>query len=305
MAKVIFMFKGIQTIIQCLKEDKMETICKKFTTKVDQDINTLCFIYNGTQINLKLSFEQQANNLDKDSNTMNVFVSEIDQDKIICPKCGEKFNFDRELLNKLTSSNNNINDILVGLQIQVDNMINNKQFQNNINLLNIQLKNINLFINNAISDIKNIEKHIKYLINFNQNNTQMKINNKNIIEGILDINMEDIQNGIILFNRERIEGIDAYINNKKINLINENNKWKIYENIINGKNGKNKFKIIFNNSLTTLYRFFNECTSLYSIDLSNLDTSNVVDFGWMFNGCNKLKEIKGLNNLNTSKVNSI
>ena len=115
MAKVIFMFKGIQTTIQCLKEDKMETICKKFTTKVDQDINSLCFIYNGTQINLKLSFEQQANYLDKDSNTMNVLVDEIDQDKIICPKCGEKYNFDRELLNKLTSSNNNINDILVGI----------------------------------------------------------------------------------------------------------------------------------------------------------------------------------------------
>ena len=82
MAKVIFMFKGIQTTIQCLKEDKMESICKKFTTKVDQDINTLCFIYNGTQINLKLSFEQQANNLDKDSNSMNVLVDEIDQDKI-------------------------------------------------------------------------------------------------------------------------------------------------------------------------------------------------------------------------------
>jgi len=114
--------------------------------------------------------------------------------------------------------------------------------------------------------------------------------------------MEDIQNGIILFNREKIDGIDAYINNKKINLINENNKWKIYKNIINGKN---KFKIIFNNSLTTLYRFFNDCTTLYSIDLSNLDTSNVFDFGWMFSGCNKLKEIKGLNNLNTSKVNSI
>ena len=61
-------------------------------------------------------------------------------------------------------------------------MINSKQIQNNINLINIQLKNMNLFINNAISEIKNIEKHINNLINFNQNNTQMKINNKNIIE---------------------------------------------------------------------------------------------------------------------------
>ena len=73
MALVIFMFKGIKTIIQCLKEDKMENICKKFSTKIDQDINSLYFIYNRTQINLKLSFEQQANYLDKESNIMNVF----------------------------------------------------------------------------------------------------------------------------------------------------------------------------------------------------------------------------------------
>jgi len=213
-----------------------------------------------------------------------------------------KFNFNKELLDNLTSSNNNINDILVGLQFQVDNIINNKKIQKNINLLNIQIKNFNLFINNAISEVKNVEKHINNLFNFNQDNTKMKINNINIIEGILDINTEDIQNGIILFNSEKIDGIDTYINNKKINLINENNKWKIFENI---QKGKNKFKIIFNNSLTTLFRFFNECTSLFSIDLSNLDTSNVIDFGFIFNGCNKLKEIKGLNNLNTSKVNNM
>jgi len=34
-----------------------------------------------------------------------------------------KFNFNKELLDNLTSSNNNINDILVGLQFQVDNTL--------------------------------------------------------------------------------------------------------------------------------------------------------------------------------------
>ena len=38
------------------------------------------------------------------------------------------------------------------------------------------------------------------------------------------------------------------------------------------------------------------------LDLSNFNTSNVTDMSFMFNGCNKLKEIKGINKFNTNKV---
>ena len=98
---------------------------------------------------------------------------------------------------------------------------------------------------------------MKTVINFNKNNIPAQLENKNIIEGILDIpNKEDIKHGVLLFNSDNIKGIDVYINDKKINLTNDKNKWKIYEGI---QNGKNNFKIIFNNTLTTLYSFFEDC----------------------------------------------
>ena len=50
---------------------------------------------------------------------------------------------------------------------------------------------------------------------------------------------------------------------------------------------------------------FNECNNLEYLDLSNFDTSNVIDMGFMFNKCILLKEIKGINRFNTNKVNNM
>ena len=80
MTKVIFSFNGIQTSIQCFKEDKMATICKKFATKIDADINSLYFLYGGIKINLDLSFDQLANPIDKSSNSMNILVYQFENE---------------------------------------------------------------------------------------------------------------------------------------------------------------------------------------------------------------------------------
>ena len=37
---------------------------------------------------------------------------------------------------------------------------------------------------------------------------------------------------------------------------------------------------------------FEGCKNLEDLDVSNFDTSNVIDMGNMFYGCSKLKEIK-------------
>ena len=50
---------------------------------------------------------------------------------------------------------------------------------------------------------------------------------------------------------------------------------------------------------------FMYCSNLTSVDLSSFDTSKVTDMTYMFYLCNKLGEIKGLNNLNTGNVTSM
>ena len=44
---------------------------------------------------------------------------------------------------------------------------------------------------------------------------------------------------------------------------------------------------------------FESCKEFEYLDLSNFDTSNVINMGWMFYDCHNLKEIKGINKFNT------
>ena len=51
-----------------------------------------------------------------------------------------------------------------------------------------------------------------------------------------------------------------------------------------------------------MYAMFGDCKDLEYLDLSNFNTSNVTNMQFMFDGCNKLKQIKGINNFNTINV---
>ena len=46
---------------------------------------------------------------------------------------------------------------------------------------------------------------------------------------------------------------------------------------------------------------FQGCNEIEYLDLSNFNTENVTDMGWMFNKCYKLNEIKGINILKSLK----
>ena len=295
MAKAIFTFNGSLTTIQCLKEDKMESICKRFASKIDTDINSIYFLYGGNKLNMELTFKQITK-----LNEINFLVFQYDNNEFICPKCGEKIQFDKKLLDNIISSNNDINDILIGIKGQIENIMNDIIYKKAINYINSQLKNINLIINNAIGEIKKNNEQINKL-DFKPNESKNK--NRNIIRGILDIKIEEIKNGVTLFNINNKEGIDVYLNNNKVNMINEENKWKIDYKF--PKDGKYEFKIVFNNNINNLQRFFEECSTLYSIDLSNFDSSQIFNMAWMFNECHKLKEINEIKNLNTINVISM
>ena len=59
----------------------------------------------------------------------------------------------------------------------------------------------------------------------------------------------------------------------------------------------------FNTSkVTNMISIFQACKELEYLDLSNFNTCNVENMAFMFNRCYKLKEIKSINNFNTSKV---
>ena len=99
-AKVIFTLNGIQTEIQCLINEKMRNIINRFNIKSQININKAQYLYNGNQINLDITFYDQANVYDKQTKTMNILVytnesiistngGKIKSKEIICPKCKE------------------------------------------------------------------------------------------------------------------------------------------------------------------------------------------------------------------------
>ena len=292
-ANVIFIFMGNNMVIQCMKKEKMRDICKRYSSKIERHINTLLFLYNGNLINLELSFEEQANIIDKNNRKMNILVDIKESSEFICPKCGGKIELNREKLDEIILLNNNIKDKINGLKMNLENIIEKSM----IDIINNQLKNITIILNSINEDINKNNIKLKNILNddiINISNNK----NKNVIRGILDINSNEINNAIILFNYENNDDIDVFINNEKIITIKDNNKKKYkFEN-----EGKYSFEIIFNNIINNLKKFFEQCSKVISLDFTDFDSSNITDISFMFNECHKLKEIKGMDKFNTSKV---
>ena len=77
----------------------MKDIIDRFLIKLEKKENNLYYLYNGTQINYELTFNEQANDLDKNRKKMNIIITKIDEDinekneiiskDIICPECKE------------------------------------------------------------------------------------------------------------------------------------------------------------------------------------------------------------------------
>ena len=75
MAEIVFNYEGIDTTIQCNLDDKMKDIINKLLVKINENENNLCFLYNGNRINKELTFNEQANDLDKNRKKMNILVT--------------------------------------------------------------------------------------------------------------------------------------------------------------------------------------------------------------------------------------
>ena len=75
MSLVIFSYNGIETTIQCKKDDKICDIINKFKLKSNIKNDDIYYLYDGHKIiNLDLSFYNQANLFDKERNQINIIV---------------------------------------------------------------------------------------------------------------------------------------------------------------------------------------------------------------------------------------
>ena len=169
------------------------------------------------------------------------------------------------------SENNKINykKEIINLKEDIDNYI--KEISN--------IKEDNIKISEEIKKLEYLPKNENIIKNIT--NIINNITNKNTIKALLDIKLDEIGNNIILFNTDIKDGIDVYLNNKKIKMIKDKKSWKIENNF--DKDGKYEFEIVFNSIITDMNGFFKEYYYIIFLDLSNFNTSNVTDMSYMFN----------------------
>ena len=142
----------------------------------------------------------------------------------------------------------------------------------------------------------------------NQKNAYKLIIEKREKQNSIKILIETKENKdkILLFNqnnnnKEEIENnIKVYLENKIVQIKNINDHYIINHNF--EKNKKYEIKIVFNKEITDLKQFFENCREILTIDLSYFKTSKVNNMELMFNKCQKLKEIKGMNKIRTNNV---
>ena len=119
-----FNYKGQYNKIKCKKNENLYDIFKRYSNKINKDINNIFFIYNGTLINHNNLKLEEINNKD---NEINILVFDINNNNneiknkreykdIICPYCREmcviEINDYKINLNKCDNKHN-INNILL------------------------------------------------------------------------------------------------------------------------------------------------------------------------------------------------
>ena len=79
MAEVIFLFKESETKFQIERTTSMEIVCQKYAESSNISLKSLYFKYKGNEIDLKLSFNDIANEEDKTNGKIEISVLQKDQ----------------------------------------------------------------------------------------------------------------------------------------------------------------------------------------------------------------------------------
>ena len=211
-----FIYDCNSMTVQCKKTDKMKDICQRYSAKLGIGLKLLTFLYGGKP----LDFELTLNETNPSDDETQILVTKNELDGLICPKCGENVIVDKESIDEIIQNMNDIKETISGIKVMIDNIIS----KSTVNIVNIQLKNVNQLLNNVNEDINKNNEKIKNLI---KDNTFTHYNeNKNIIRGKMNITSNEINKDIILFKTDINNNIDVNINNQKINVMKDNNKWK-------------------------------------------------------------------------------
>jgi len=307
-SNVIFTLDGVDVSIQCSKEDKIKDICQKFANKVEKNINSFLFLYGGNQLNLLLSFKDLVKDENMKEMRVLTYTKENDDDKFVCPKCGEKIKFNTERIDDIMSSINKLKETIDSAKLLIDSVIKVSL----VNNINVQLKGVNLILNTLNEEIKKVKEKVKNLLNDNQ---EINTDNNYIIAEII-IKDKYVNKDIRILNsyEECLRtNPNKFLKDKIFNNEDEVNKCEIkiddelipfnYFHKFNTK-GKYKIKYIFKNNLMNATLMFYGCSLLTNIDLSNFNTNNVTNMNGMFQGCSSLLNID-LSNFNTSNVTNM
>ena len=152
MAKVVFAYDKIYVTIKCMPEEKIKDIYQRFLSEIELDINKINFLYKENEVNGELTFEQLANQEDKDRKIMKINVhdknkkykkEEIEKPKDYQYKINYKFAKNPHFNYKydITDSNDNygMNDIFEVFTSYKDNKeyIASPNWNNNIDIFSL------------------------------------------------------------------------------------------------------------------------------------------------------------------------
>ena len=97
MAEIEFIYNSEYTIIPCYRNEKLKDIIQRYKNKIRNNLSSVYYLYSGNIIyNIELTFDQIANQLDRERNKMTIQINPINitNEKniikpklILCPKC--------------------------------------------------------------------------------------------------------------------------------------------------------------------------------------------------------------------------
>ena len=171
MSEIIFIYEGSNISIQCNKNQKLKDICNNLSLKINEDINSLLFLYGGNKLNL----DKTLNEITKE-NKINILVYKM-EDKI-SSESGSIIN--NKILEELLLLNNNINNTFEGLKNNIELIMKEIKLRRDINYVYNQLNIIYIIINNLYKDINKMNIQLNQ-IKFNNNQKSKIMDNTTIL----------------------------------------------------------------------------------------------------------------------------